>query len=89
MPQTMKLIGSKEKKITKDNNAEIVLELEVTEIVLVHCNLFNNACHNDSNKQIFLETFKTEFSHVNIWFADQNSVPLELRHNRFKFAILN
>ena len=38
----MKLLGSTGTKITKDKNCENVPHLEITEIVLVHCNLVNN-----------------------------------------------
>ena len=41
-PETMKLLGSIENKITKDKNSENVPHLEVVELVLVHCNLVNN-----------------------------------------------
>ena len=41
-PETMKLLGSTNKKITKDKNCENVPHLEITEIVLVHCNIVNN-----------------------------------------------
>ena len=41
-PETMKLLGSTESKITKDKNGENVPHLEVVELVLVHCNLINN-----------------------------------------------
>ena len=41
-PETMKLLGSTESKITKDKNGENVPHLEVVELVLVHCNLANN-----------------------------------------------
>ena len=41
-PETMKLLGSSESKITKDKNGENVSHLEITELVLVHCNLVNN-----------------------------------------------
>ena len=40
--ETMKLLGSSESKITKDENGENVPLLEVVELVLVHCNLVNN-----------------------------------------------
>ena len=40
--ETMKLIGSTEKKITKDKNGEKVPHLEITEVVLVHCDIVNN-----------------------------------------------
>ena len=38
----MKLLGSIENKITKDKNGENVPYLEITEVVLVHCNIANN-----------------------------------------------
>ena len=38
----MKLLGSTESKITKDRNGENVVHLEITELVLVHCNNVNN-----------------------------------------------
>ena len=41
-PETMKLLGSTKNKITKDENGENVPHLEITEIVLVHCNIVNN-----------------------------------------------
>ena len=37
----MKLLGSTENKITKDKNGENVPHLEITEVVLVHCNIAN------------------------------------------------
>ena len=38
----MKLLGSTKSKITKDENDANVPYLEITEIVLVHCNIVNN-----------------------------------------------
>ena len=47
-PETMKLLGSTESKITKDKNGENGPHLEITELVLVHCNLVNNDYQQDS-----------------------------------------
>ena len=47
-PETMKLLGSTENKITKDKNSENVPHLETTEVVLVHCNIVNNDYQQDS-----------------------------------------
>ena len=47
-PETMKLLGSTESKITKDKNGENVPHLEVVELVLVHCSLVNNDYQQDS-----------------------------------------
>ena len=46
-PETMKLLGNTKKKINKDENGENVLHLEITEVVLVHCNILNNDCQQD------------------------------------------
>ena len=47
-PETIKLLGSTESKITKDKNGENVPHLEVVELVLVHCNLVTNDYQQDS-----------------------------------------
>ena len=41
-PETMKLFGSTESKITKDKSGENVPHLEIVELVLIHCNIVNN-----------------------------------------------
>ena len=46
--ETMKLLGSSENKKTKDKNGENVPHLEVTEVVLVHCNIVNSDYQQDS-----------------------------------------
>ena len=43
----MKFLGSTENKITKDKNGENVPKLEITEVVLVHCNILNNDYQQD------------------------------------------
>ena len=48
MPETMKLLGSTEIKITKDKSGENLQHLEITEVVLVHCNIVNNDYQQDS-----------------------------------------
>ena len=47
-PETMKLLGSIENKITKNKNGENVPHLEITEVVLFHCNIVNNDYQQDS-----------------------------------------
>ena len=44
----MKLLRSIENKITKDKNDDNVLHLEITEVLLVHCNIVNNDYQQDS-----------------------------------------
>ena len=48
MPETMKLLGNNKSKNTKDKNGENVPMLEITEVVLVHCNTVNNNYQKDS-----------------------------------------
>ena len=45
---TKKLLGSTENKKTKDKNGENVPHLEITEVVLIHCNIVNNDYQQDS-----------------------------------------
>ena len=50
----MKLLGSTKSKINEIKNGENVPDLEITEVVLIHCNIFNNDYQQDS---IILYTF--------------------------------
>ena len=44
----MKLLASTENKITKDKNGKNVPHLEITELILVDCNIVNNDYQQDS-----------------------------------------
>ena len=44
----MKLLGSTKIKEAKDENGEDVPYLEITEAILVHCNIVNNDYQQDS-----------------------------------------
>ena len=46
--ETMKLRGSTKNEMTKGKNGENVPHLEITEVVLVHCNMVNNYYQQDS-----------------------------------------
>ena len=96
----MKLLGSTESKITKDKNGENVSHLEITEVVLIYCNIVSNDYQQDSRvlctfvpnesfgllvdispkNFVFLKTFNSEFPYIELWFADQNSKPLEIEN---------
>ena len=41
-PETMILLGSTKSKITKDENGKNLPHLEITEVVLVQCDVVNN-----------------------------------------------
>ena len=49
----MKLLGSTESKTTKDKNGENVPHLEITEVILVHCNMGINDYQQDSSVLIY------------------------------------
>ena len=42
MPEMIKFLASTKNIINKDKNGKIVSHLEITEVVLVHCNFLNN-----------------------------------------------
>ena len=46
--ETTKLLGSTENKITRDKNGGNVPHLEITDVVLVHCDIINNDYQQDS-----------------------------------------
>ena len=58
-PETIKLLGSTKSKITKHENGENLPHLEITEIVLIHCNVANNDYQQDSR---FLYIFVSDKS---------------------------
>ena len=47
-PETVKLRASTKSKISKDKNNEIVPYLNITEVVLIHCNVVNNSYQQNS-----------------------------------------
>ena len=47
-PETINLLGSTKSKINKDKNGENVPHLEITEVILVQCNIVNNDYQQDS-----------------------------------------
>ena len=59
----MKLLGSTKIKVTKDKNDENVPHLEITEVVLVHCNIVHNDCQEDSNV-LYTFTHNKSFSQL-------------------------
>ena len=81
-PETMKLLGSTENKITKDKNGENVPRLEVVELVLVHCNLVNNDYQQDSRILCAFVPNKTFGSLLEI--SPTNHVFLKTFNSEFK-----
>ena len=105
----MKLLGSTNNKINKDENGKNVARLEITEVVLVHCNIINNNYQQDPrvlfvfvpNKSfgqlldlstktfIFLKSFNSEFSYIEVWFTDQNFKLLEIKGKENITLVIN
>ena len=97
----MKLSGSTKNQITKDKNCENVYNVEIAEVVLLYCNIVNKDYQQDlrvlytfiPNKSfgkllhIFLKTFNSQFSYIEVWFTDQNSKPLEIE-DKMKITLL-
>ena len=48
IPETIQLLGRTKNKITKHEHGENLSHLEITVIVLVHCNIVNNKNQHDS-----------------------------------------
>ena len=48
--EAMKLVGSTESKKTKNKNSENIIHLEIIKVVLVHCNIVNNAYLQNSRE---------------------------------------
>ena len=46
--ETVKLLESTKSKITKDEEGESMPRWEITEVVLIHCNIINNDYQQDS-----------------------------------------
>ena len=53
--ETMKSRGSTKSKINKDKNGENVSYLEITKVVITHCNIINNDYQQDS--RVFIHLF--------------------------------
>ena len=81
-PETMKLLGSTESKITKDKNGENVPPLEIVEFVLVHCNLVNNDYEQDSRILYIFVPSKTFGSLLEI--SPTNQVFLKTFNSEFQ-----
>ena len=83
-PETMKVLGSTESKITKDKNDENVPHLEVVELVLVHWNVVNNDYQQDSRILYIFVPSKSfgsllEISPTNLELEDKINITLIIK----------
>ena len=85
-PETMKLLGSTKNKITKDKNGENVPHLEITEVVLVHCNIVNNDYQQDSR---VLYTFSPNKPFVSLLeISPTNHISLKIFNSEYDEIIV-
>ena len=66
----MKLFVSTENRITTDRNGENVPHLEIKEVVLVHCNIFNIDYQQDSRVYVCFSSKSYLFKNIQlrIWW---------------------
>ena len=81
----MNLLGSTKSKITKDANGENVPHLEITEIVLVHCNIVNNDYQQDLR---VLHSFvpNKSFGYL-LDISPKKSILLKTFNSKFKIKV--
>ena len=58
-PEMMKLLGSTKNKITKDENGQNVPHLEITKVVLGHCDIVNNDYQQNSRVLYTLVSYRS------------------------------
>ena len=81
-PKTLKLLGSTKNKIINDKKSENVPHLEITEVVLVHCNIVNNDYQKDSRvlyKFVLNKPFGSLFE-----ISPTNFISLKTFNSEFK-----
>ena len=69
--------------MTPGKYGENVPPLEITEVLLIHCNIVNNDYQQDSRVLYTFVSNKSfgqslEFSYTEVWFIDQNFKPPEI-----------
>ena len=75
----MKLLGSSTNRITKDRNDKNIPHLEITEVLLVPCNIVKNDYQQDSTVlNIFSLNKLSKNLFIKVWFTNQNSRPQEI-----------
>ena len=78
----MEVLRSTKSKITKEKNGENEPHLEITEVVLLYCNIRNNDYQQDSKVLYKFVPNKSFGQYIEIWFTDQSSRPLEIEDIR-------
>ena len=80
-PETIELLENTKNKIPKDKNGENVPHIEVTEVVLVHCNIVNNDYRQDSR---VLYTFVSNKPFGSLEIPPTNHIFLKTFNSEFQ-----
>ena len=78
----MKLPGSSKSKITKGTNGENVPNLEIAEVVLVHCNTVSNDYQQDS--RVFF-TFIPNKQFGQLYISPKDCIYLKIFNSEFSY----
>ena len=81
-PETMKLLGSSKNKIAKNKNGENISHLEITEVILVHCNMVNIDYQQDLRVLYTLVPNKSFGSFLDI--SPTNHISLKAFNSEYK-----
>ena len=80
----MKLLGSTKYKITTDENGENVPYLEITEVIVIHCNVVNNSYQQNSGVLCTLVPNKLFGQLLDI--SPKNFIFLKTFHSEFPYT---
>ena len=79
----MKLLGSTKSRITNNKNGENVAQLEINEVILVHCDIVNNDYQQDS-RVLYKFVPNKSFGQL-LDIADKNFIPLKILNPEFSY----
>lgn len=81
--EAMKLLKSTQEILTKDKNSEDVLQLKITEVVLVHSNIINNQYQYDS--RVFFTSVPVKSFEQLRKISPTNHIYSESFHSQFAY----
>ena len=79
----MKLLASTENRSAKDKNGENVSHLEITEVVLVHCNVFFNNDYQQDSRVMFRIVANKSFGNLTK-ISSKNNILLKTFNSEFQ-----
>ena len=82
-PQTMKLLGGTKSNLFKDENDENVFHLEITEVILFHCNIVNNDYQQDS--RVLYTFFPNKLFGQLLDISSKNFIFLKTTNSEFSY----